>query len=115
MPHNNFNEMNTLATLIAVTAGVWGALLNFMKRDTSEKKFFHKASLFFMDMFVNIGITMLVYLGCIGYGLNDLMAVAISGFLGHQGTRSFYLIEMIIAEKTGAKQTFEEIKKERHG
>lgn len=112
MPYTNFTDVDVTASLIAILAGIWGAILSFLKRDTSTATFMRKTFLFLMDMFVNIGITMLIYIGCMGYGLNDLLSVAIAGFLGHQGTRSFYLIELIIAEKLGAKATFEEIKKE---
>ena len=111
MPHNNFNDINTSATLIAFIAGIWGAIVSFTRRDVKGFSMVKKVSIFIMDMFVNVGITLLVYLGLIGYGLNDILAVAISGFVGHHGTRGFYLIELIIAEKIGAKQTFEEIKK----
>jgi len=111
MPYNNFNDINILSTLIAFAAGAWGAILSFLKRDIKSFGILKNISFFFMDMFVNIGLTMLVYLGLIGYGINDLLAVAVSGFIGHQGTRSFYLIELIIVEKIGAKATFEEIKK----
>jgi len=110
MPHSNFNDMNIVATIVAGLAGIWGAVISFMRRDIKNFSLFRKVSLFFMDLFVNVGLTLLVYLGLIGYGINDLLAVAISGFIGHQGTRSFYLIELIITEKLGAKATFEEIK-----
>jgi len=112
MPHNNFNDMNIIATLIAGLAGLWGAIISFSRRDVEDFKIIRKISLFIMDMFVNVGLTLLVYLGLIGYGVNELLAVAISGFIGHQGTRSFYLAELIITEKLGAKATFEEIKKD---
>ena len=111
MPHNNFSDVNIVSTIIAFIAGVWGAVVSFFRRDVSNFSILKKVSLFFMDMFVNVGLTLLVYLGLIGYGLNELLAVAVSGFIGHQGTRSFYLIELIITEKLGAKATFEEIKK----
>ena len=113
MPHNNFNDMDFVSTIIAALAGIWGAIISFSRRDVSNFSILKKVSLFFMDMFVNVGLTLLVYLGLIGYGINDLLAVAVSGFIGHQGTRSFYLIELIITEKLGAKATFEEIKKEK--
>ena len=111
MPHNNFNDMDIVATLIATAAGLWGAIISFSRRDVKDFKIAKKITLFFMDMFVNIGLTLLVYLGLIGYGINELLAVAISGFIGHQGTRSFYLAELIITEKLGAKATFDEVKK----
>ena len=111
MPTNSFNDLNTTSTVIAFIAGAWGAMLNFLKRDTKKFSILRKISFFFMDMSVSMGFTLLAYLGLVGYGLNDLTAVAISGFIGHLGTRSTYLVELMIAEKLGAKATFEEIKK----
>ena len=108
---NNFNDIDYVASLIALCAGVWGAVLNFLRRDNSTKTFVTKTVTFFIDMTVNVGITMLIYVGSVGYGFNDLLSVALAGFLGHQGTRSFYIAELLIAEKLGAKDTFEEIKK----
>jgi len=111
MPHNSFQDMDSTASLIALIAGIWGAVLNFVKRDNAKHSVIKKISMFAMDMIINIGITMLIYVGCIGYGFNELLSVGVAGFLGHQGTRSFYIMELIIAEKVGAKSTFEEIKK----
>jgi len=106
---NSFNDINATSTLIAIAFGVWGSILSFFKRDTKGFKLRKKIFMFFMDMFVNIGITILVYLGLIGYGLNEILSVAISGFIGHQGTRVFYLVELIILEKLGADKTFNKI------
>ncbi len=109
----HMGDINTLATIIALTAGVWGAILNYSQRDTKEHSVLKKISMLFMDMIINVGITMLVYLGLVGYGVDELIAVAVSGFVGHQGTRSFYLIELLIAEKLGAKKTYEMLQAER--
>lgn len=112
MPFNHFSEIDKTASIIAAIAGVWGAILSFSRRDCKNHNFCQKCLFFVFDMIVNVGITMLIYIGCIGYGFNELTSVAIAGFLGHQGTRSIYLMELIIAEKLGAKATFEEIKRE---
>ena len=112
MPHNNFSDTDFLATVFAVLAGVWGAILSFLKRDTNGLRFLKKLSYFLMDMFVNTGLTLLTYIGLIGYGINDLMAVAAAGYIAHLGTRSFYLIEILIADKLGSKAMLEEIRKD---
>jgi len=109
---NNFTEIDKIATIIAMGAGIWGAVLSFFRRDTKRATKLQKVGFFLMDMFVNVGITMLIYLGLIGYGVNDLIAVAVSGFGGHQGVRSIYLIELIIAEKLGAQATFKAIQED---
>ena len=112
MPHNNFNDIDLFSTLIAALAGIWGAVISFYRRDVRKFKIGRKIAMFFMDMIVNVGLTLLVFLGLVGYGINDLLAVAVGGFVGHQGTRSFYLIELIITEKLGAKSTHNDIKEE---
>ena len=109
MPNSSFSDINIVALSIAFLAGIWGAVLNFIKRDNFLMTFSKKIAMFVMDLFVNVGLTILTYLGAIGYGMNELLAVAIGGFIGHLGTRSIYLVELIIAEKIGANQTFKVI------
>lgn len=109
MPLNSFNEIGIIPAIFAVISGVWGAVLNFVKRDTSCSSMKKKIAFFLFDMFVNMGITLLIFIGAIGYGLNELTAVAIAGFLGHQGVRSFYVMELIILEKLGAKETLKKL------
>lgn len=111
--HNSFNDVDVTASIIAFLAGVWGAVLNFIKRDNADHSIKKKIFTFAFDFVVNIGITMLIYVGCVGYGLNDLLSVAIAGFLGHHGVRSFYIMDLIIAEKIGAKETFKQISDEK--
>lgn len=110
---NDFKDLNMISILIVILAGVWGAAISFLKRENQHESIYKKIVFFFVDMFINIGLTLLTYIGLIGYGVNELLAVAISGFAGHLGTRSFYIGELIIAEKLGAKQTFAEIVKNR--
>ena len=113
MPTGNFNDLNTTSTIIAFAAGAWGAMLNFLRRDTQDFSIIKIVSYLIMDMAVSMGFTLLSFMGLVGYGLNDLTAVAVSGYLGYLGTRSSYLVELMIAEKLGAKATFDEIKKQR--
>ena len=90
MPHSSFNDMNVGASIIALIFGIWGAILNFTKRNIRGVSFVKKLSLFFIDMLINVGITILIYIGLIGYGFNDLLSVSIAGFLGHQGNGANY-------------------------
>lgn len=113
MPANNFNELNNVATYIALMAGVWGAIVSFFKRDINGKSITIKMSLLVMDIFTNVGLTMLSYIGLMGNGVNELLSVAIAGVIGHQGTRGLYLIELIIVEKSGSNAALEEVKGEK--
>lgn len=109
MPLNSFNEVGIIPAVIAGLSGIWGAILNFVKRDISCHSMPKKIAFFLFDMLVNMGITLLIFIGAMGYGLNELTAVAIAGFLGHQGVRSFYVMELIILEKLGAKETLKKL------
>ena len=111
MPAKNFHDLDDLSTFIAIVIGLWGSILSFIKRDRKDLTIFRKIAMFLLDMITNVGITLLTYFGLIGYGVDELLAVAISGFIGHQGTRGFYLIELAIADKIGSKEMLNEIKK----
>ncbi|PHQ90099.1 MAG: hypothetical protein COB42_05650 [Sulfurimonas sp.] len=108
---SNFTELDKLTTFVALCVAVGVAIASFFRRDTKNLTLGKKILIFMKDMCINIGVTMLFYIGLIGYGTADLLAVAISGFAGHQGVRSVYLVELLIAEKLGAKWTFAEITK----
>jgi hypothetical protein len=113
MQNNGFENMDIVSMAVAFFAGLWGAFFSFIRRDKEGKSIGNKVGVFIVDMIINVGITMLAYIGLVGYGINELLSVAISGFVGHQGTRTFYLAELIIAEKFGAKKTFEKIVEEK--
>ena len=111
MPHKQqFSDINSISLVASIVAGLWGAMVSFIHRDKNGYSLTRKIYSFLTDVVIDVGVTLLVYLGLIGYGVNDLLSVAISGFMGHQGTRTFYLIELIIAEKLGAKKTYDMLK-----
>jgi len=112
MPHDNFNDISFTATMVAVASALWGTIINFSKRDVSSKTALRKILIFVSDFMISSGFTMLTYLGLCGYGVNDLLAVSLAGFVGHLGIRSSHLVELVIAEKVGAKDTFNYIKEE---
>lgn len=106
MPQNDFNNLNLIAVVVAFGFGMWASILNFSKRNLRYLNVKRMALLFVFDMLVSIGFTMLTYLGLVGAGVNELLSVAIAGFTAHQGTRAVWLIEMLISEKLGARDTF---------
>jgi len=112
MPHKNLNDLNVISLLLVIFFGVWGGFLNYLRRTQTHpnytwgQKIFH----FFVDAVSVSSITVIVYLGLVGYGINDLISVAISGFIGHQGTRAIYTMEIFLAEKFGGSETVNAIK-----
>jgi len=112
MPHKNWNDLNSISLLLVTFFGTWGGFLNYLRRAkthpnyTWKQKVFH----FFVDAVSVSSITVIVYLGLVGYGLNDLLAIAISGFIGHQGANAIYTMEIFLAEKFGGSETINAIK-----
>jgi len=112
MPDKHLSDVDNISLIFTTIIGTWGSILSFLKRERSGYSFLKAVSMFLTDMFTNIGFTILTYLGLIGYGVNELLAVSIAGFIGHQGTRAIYLAELAIADKIGSKSALEAIKKE---
>jgi hypothetical protein len=98
---------------IVFVLGMWGSLLSFIKRNSDgvKRSIKQKMFMFVTDLISTMGLSVITFCGAIGLGLNELLAVGISGFVAHQGTRAIYLIELIIADKLGSNSLKEEIKK----
>jgi len=116
MPYKNFNDIPLLTQIIVFLTGLWGAVMNFAKRTEIDKNMplSKKITYFFIDLVSSGGIAIIIFLGAVGYGFNELLAVFFSGIFAHQGTRAIYLIELFIAEKLHSKKLEEEIKKDGH-
>ena len=96
MPDKHLRDIDDVVSLAVVGAGLWGAFMNYFKRKTKGYTRLKKLSLFAFDTFSSAGIAIMVYLIVRGYGANELLAVGLSGFFSHQGTRAFYTLETII-------------------
>jgi len=114
MPHKDWNHLNLISLVIVTFFGFWGGFLNFLRRTKTHPEFNWKQKIFhfFVDAVSVSSITIIAYLGLVGYGLNELLSVAISGFIGHQGTRAIYVMEIFLAEKFGGDETVNVIKEE---
>jgi len=114
-------DLDWVSILIAIFLGTCAAALNFLRRDLKRLSAFKKIQFLVLDMFMFLTLTLLVWIGLAGYGLNDLLSLSIAGLvghygayiLGHYGARGLYIVELIIAERLGAKKTFDTIKKEK--
>ncbi len=116
MPHKNLNDLNFLALIIVSLFGLIGGILNYIRRLKTHPEYTttKKIVMFFVDAFTVSSLTLIVFIGLQGYGLNELMSVAIAGFIGHQGTRAIYLLEIIALEKLGSKEALNIVKEERN-
>jgi len=114
MPYKNLNDIPLFTQIIVFLSGLWGAIMNFLHRlEVMNENISLRRKIFFfvLDLLSSSGISVIVFLGAVGYGLNETIAVALSGIMAHQGTRAFFLIELFIAEKLKSKELEKEIKK----
>ena len=99
MPYNNFNDIPILTQVAVFIAGVWGAVINWIDRNRRGKTMLNRFGYFVLDVFATVGISVMVFLVLIGHGYNELFSVGCSSFMAHYGTRSFYIMEVILSEK----------------
>jgi len=114
MPHKNLNDLNFVALILTFIFGLTGGVLNYMRRLKTYPEYTKtkKIVMFFVDVFTVGSLTIIVFIGLQGYGVNELLSVAIAGFVGHQGTRAIYLLEIVALEKLGSKEALNIVKEE---
>lgn len=105
-PNKDFAQVHIIALIFAFAAGIWATIVSFLRRETSHMNLRQKLSRFLTEAVIDIGLTLIVFIGLSGYGFNDLISVSIASLIGHTGVRGMYILELIICEKTGAKETF---------
>lgn len=120
--HRNWGNLNHFSVFVIVVLSFIGAMFN-TKRYCKTNPDIHKKTKAKTLMiiighllfdFVSIGsISLIVYLGLIGYGINDLLAVAISGFLAKEGNTALYQLKIVIADKIGSEALMHELKKDK--
>ena len=120
--HKDWNHLDHFSVLIIVILSFLGAMFNtkrFCKTNTKCKEY-KKTKLFLTALshivfdFVSIGtISLIVYIGLVGYGFNELLSVAIAGFLAKEGNTALYQIKLVIADKLGSSALIDELKKEK--
>lgn len=114
MSNKSWEDLNIISLIIVSVFGLWGGILNFLHRIKTHPTYSIKRKVFYfiIDIMSFTSITVIIYLGLIGYGLNELLSVAIAGFIGHQGANGIVFMEMILAEKIGADKTLSVVEKE---
>jgi len=98
LPKEHLQDIDHVADLSILIVGVWGAIMNFFKRDIKDYSWKRKIFLFLFDIISSAGIAIIVFLIIQGYYHNELLAVGLAGFFAHQGTRAFYYMEHIVSQ-----------------
>ena len=114
MTDKNLNDLNILSLIVVSFFGLLGGFLNYLRRLKTHPEFKTKQKIlyFIVDAISTSSFSVITYLGLVGYGINDVFAVAVAGFIGHQGTRAIYLLEIFVAEKFAGEETINAIKEE---
>lgn len=94
MPHKeHLRDIDHVVDYAILIFGLWGAFMNYFKRDVKKYTLKKRIFLFTFDAISSAGIAIIIFLIVQGYSGNELLAVGLSGFFAHQGTRAFYYIE----------------------
>ncbi len=123
MPHKDWNHIDHISVLIVALLSFIGAILNTKRHCKTNKdkcNSYKKTKLFFVVAShiifdaVSVGaISLIVYLGLVGYGLNEFLSVAIAGFLAKEGNTAIYQFKLLVADKFNSSALMEELKKEK--
>lgn len=121
--NKDWNSINYISVIIVSLLSVLGGILNTKKHcvinDEKCKSYgFLKLSVVVISHIIfdaiSIGsISLIVYLGLVGYGINDLLSVAIAGFLASEGNKAIYQFKLVLAEKLNSQALMEELKKDK--
>ena len=111
MVNKNLTDVNIAALLIVVLFGLWGGFLNFV-RYTSHHKYLttlQKIIIFIIDIISNISISIIIFLALTGYGINEVLSVAIAGFIGHAGANGILLIQLLLTKHFNDTKSITEV------
>ena len=103
MPHKHLNNMPEINSIFVLLLGIWGAIMNYVKRKSKNYNIIKKIGFFILDILTSGGIAIITYLVIYGYTGNEYISVGVSGVFAHMGTRAFYIFEQVITQKLGVK------------
>ena len=104
MPHKHLNDISIFQWAVTTIVAVWAVISAFLKRHfESDTKWSTKLYFFIQDFVISGGMTYLVFMVLMGYGISDTISIPVAGFIGHKATRFSHLIELAIQEKLGLK------------
>jgi len=123
MPHKDWGNVNHISVIIVSFLSFLGAVFNvkrycLINKEKCDK--YSKSRLIFLIIShivfdaVSVGtISLIVYIGMVGYGFNEFLSVAVAGFLGAEGNSAIYQFKLLVAEKLGANTLLQELQKEK--
>ena len=97
MPYSFINDVPNKTSYIVFLFGIFGAIINYGRRKNRTLR--QRILLFISDMISSVMLSIITFTTVTGAGGTELLAVGLSGFVAHQGTRAVYLMELIIAKK----------------
>lgn len=104
MPHKNLGDISNKEWIFITIIAVWAIIGHFLSRTfKSDTKWQVKLYFLLQDFVVSGGITYLVALLCMGYGLPDLVALSLAGFSGYKAAEFTHLLEKAVRAKLGLK------------
>ena len=123
MPHKDLHDLNYLSVTFITILSFLGAILNTKRKlKVNKEKFENYDKLKLLTFIISnvlfdalsVGsISIITYIGLIGYGMNEYIAVAIAGFLAKEGTTAIYQLKLVVAEKLHSEALMEELKQEK--
>ena len=123
MINKNWNDINYLSVIVIVILSFLGAVFNTKRyckinKDKCEKysnveRVTNVLEHIIFDFTSISAIALIVYIGMIGYGFNELLSVAVAGFLAKEGNIALYQLKLIIADKLNSQSLKEELEREK--
>ena len=123
MINKDWNDVNYISVFIISILAFLGAALDTKRyckthtnicEESTKIQNFIKLTLHILFDFISIGaISLIVYIGMIGYGINELLSVAVAGFLATEGNKALYELKLLIADKLNSQALKDELEKEK--
>ncbi len=121
MINKDWSNINYFSVILVAVLSFIGAAFNTKRycvinkdkcgKHSKKKLFFVVISHIVFDAISVGSISLIVYIGMIGYGFNELISVAVAGFLGAEGNSAIYQFKIFIADKLGSDELLNELKK----
>ena len=125
MINKNWNDVNYISVFIISILAFLGAALdtkrycktypNICEKNTKTQKVIEIIIHTLFDFISISAISLIVYIGMIGYGFNELLSVAVAGFLATEGNKALYQLKLLVADRLNSQALKEELEQEKEG
>ena len=100
VPYRHLNDLEPKEMFAAIVVFVISGLINFLRRDLRGKPLYKRLYFFVQDTVASGSLAVFAGSIVLAHTDNFIFALGAGGIVGHIGTRSIYILELIIAEKT---------------